>query len=268
LTKKISGAAGTLRFSRIALTDDIQEKEELLNYHVNLSFGYAAQNTAQFEALRRLVNASRSPWKDSPYHQDIPGGPNELRWQDFRTILKRPDRAFTCAIGAQFRPQLLRRWVEIESSVEQLPQRENRVELVDERDALGLRRIKLHWTLHPHEERTYRRGLELILGELERHEPGLRQNRMDYPDPWSTRVLGTWHHIGTTRMDDDPTRGVVDANCRVHGIDNLYMAGSSVFPIGGAGAPTLTIVALALRLRDHLKARLAARGAPVQSSDV
>jgi choline dehydrogenase-like flavoprotein len=61
------------------------------------------------------------------------------------------------------------------------------------------------------------------------------------------------HHIGTTRMADD---GVVDPDCRVHGIENLFVAGSSVFPTGGYVNPTLTIVALALRLADHIAKRL------------
>jgi choline dehydrogenase-like flavoprotein len=63
--------------------------------------------------------------------------------------------------------------------------------------------------------------------------------------------------MGTTRMHGDPTHGVVDADCRVHGIDNLYVAGSSVFPTGGFAHPTLTIVALAVRLAAHLRGRLA-----------
>ena len=65
------------------------------------------------------------------------------------------------------------------------------------------------------------------------------------------------HHCGTTRMSSDPKTGVIDANCRVFGIDNLYIAGSSVFPTIGYANPTLTIVALALRLSDHLKQKLA-----------
>ena len=63
--------------------------------------------------------------------------------------------------------------------------------------------------------------------------------------------------MGTTRMHADPRRGVVDADCRVHGIANLYVAGSSVFPTSGAANPTLTIVALALRLAGHLRNRIA-----------
>jgi len=62
--------------------------------------------------------------------------------------------------------------------------------------------------------------------------------------------------MGTTRMHADPTQGIVDADCRVHGVANLYVAGSSVMPTGGAATVTLTAVALALRLADHLKVRL------------
>ncbi len=60
------------------------------------------------------------------------------------------------------------------------------------------------------------------------------------------------HHLGTCRMADDPADGVVDRDCRVHGIDNLYVAGGSVFPTAGALQPSSTIAALALRLSDHL----------------
>jgi choline dehydrogenase-like flavoprotein len=66
-------------------------------------------------------------------------------------------------------------------------------------------------------------------------------------------MFGNWHHLGTTRMHRDPTKGVVDEHCRVHDVSNLYLAGSSVFPTGGYANPTLTIVALALRLADRLK---------------
>jgi choline dehydrogenase-like flavoprotein len=66
-------------------------------------------------------------------------------------------------------------------------------------------------------------------------------------------MTGGKHHMGTTRMHVDPKQGVVDPDCRVHGVGNLFIAGSSVFPTGGYANPTLTIVALAIRLADHLK---------------
>jgi len=103
------------------------------------------------------------------------------------------------------------------------------------------------------EERTYRRGLELTLDYLQRLEPHLVSTRMDDGNAWPDRVVGTWHHMGTTRMHENPRKGVVDADCTVHGVDNLHAAGSSVFPTSGTHAPTLTILALSIRLSDHLK---------------
>jgi choline dehydrogenase-like flavoprotein len=256
LAKRVVGAAGTLRFSRLALSDEVQEREELLNFCVNLSFGYAGQETPQFEAVRRIVNASRPPWSDSPYYQDTGGGPNKVRWEDVKTAMKRPDRSLQAAVGAALRPARMRRWVHIGTSVEQVPRPENRLVLTGERDALGIPKVELHWSLTEAEERTYRRGLELVVEALERYAPGISSQRLDYPDPWPDEVLGTWHHIGTTRMHEDPAHGVVNADCRVHDVDNLYVAGSSVFPASGASAPTVTIVALALRLAEHLDAQL------------
>jgi choline dehydrogenase-like flavoprotein len=64
---------------------------------------------------------------------------------------------------------------------------------------------------------------------------------------------GGWHHMGTTRMSEDRNKGVVDANCKVHGISNLFIAGSGCFSTAGAPNPTLTLVALSLRLSDYLK---------------
>jgi choline dehydrogenase-like flavoprotein len=61
------------------------------------------------------------------------------------------------------------------------------------------------------------------------------------------------HHLGTTRMSDDPKQGVVNADSMVHGVNNLYVAGSSVFPTYGSSNPTLNLIALTLRLGDHLK---------------
>ena len=70
---------------------------------------------------------------------------------------------------------------------------------------------------------------------------------------WPPGVRGAWHQMGTTRMSQDPKKGVVDANCQIHGISNLFVSGSSVFPTSGCSSPTLTIVALSIRLADHLK---------------
>ena len=74
---------------------------------------------------------------------------------------------------------------------------------------------------------------------------------------WPDHLRDQFHHIGTARMNDSPRQGVVDQNCRVHGIDNLYIGSSAVFPTGGHSNPTLTIIALCMRLSDRLKRELA-----------
>jgi choline dehydrogenase-like flavoprotein len=89
--------------------------------------------------------------------------------------------------------------------------------------------------------------------ELGRAGLGRVHVNIDDADAWPGDLVGASHHMGTTRMHDDPRRGVVDRDCRVHGVSNLFIAGSSVFPTAGSGSPTLLIAALALRLADHLK---------------
>src|SRR4030095_4071608 len=79
-------------------------------------------------------------------------------------------------------------------------------------------------------------------------------------DTSSWPAYGEWHHMGTTRMHGDPRQGVVDRNCKVHELENLYVAGSSVFPTSGYANPTLTLVALSLRLGRHLREVLDAGG--------
>jgi len=80
------------------------------------------------------------------------------------------------------------------------------------------------------------------------------QNEND--QTWPSFTGGGWHHMGTTRMSDDPKLGVVDPNCKVHGIGNLFVAGSSCFVTASAVNPTLTLIALTIRLSDHLKQKV------------
>jgi choline dehydrogenase-like flavoprotein len=132
------------------------------------------------------------------------------------------------------------------------PDPESRVTLIDEVDALGLRRVQLDWRLPGDFDKATRRGLELLAEDLGR--AGIGRLRLNFADgEFRSAVQNAHHHMGTTRMHRDPKQGVVDGNCRVHGISNLYVAGSSVFPTYSFDDPTMTIVALALRLSDHLK---------------
>jgi len=143
---------------------------------------------------------------------------------------------------------------------------ESRVRLGTERDALGLRRAELDWRLTELDFHTMRTAV-VALGE-HLAEQGLGRARMrDWllADPPAVPDTGDYdlagrHHMATTRMAADPRYGVVDRDCRVHGLDNLYIGGSSDFATVGHANPTYTIVQLALRLGDHLGARLAGAG--------
>lgn len=139
--------------------------------------------------------------------------------------------------------------------LEQAPDPQSRISLAAERDALGLRRVKADWRMGELERRTAARFTSFIAAEFARLgigrcriEPWLQDEHI----PMSEALQETYHYIGTTRMADDPREGVTDRNCAVHGMRNLYVAGSSVFATGGQANPTLTIVALALRLADRL----------------
>jgi choline dehydrogenase-like flavoprotein len=144
--------------------------------------------------------------------------------------------------------------LEVVTRIASAPDPDSRVTLVRDRDRLGLRRAKLNWSLSPIDRRSVVRSLELLGGAagatgLGRVQALVRKDDREWPDD----IAGGFHHVGTTRMSDSPRDGVVDRDCRVHGVANLYVAGSSVFPTVGSGTPTLTLVALAMRLGDHLE---------------
>ncbi len=149
--------------------------------------------------------------------------------------------------------------ITINTEYEQVPNPDSRVLLGPERDALGLNRVNLDWRLTSLDKYSLRRSMEIIGEELGRAGVGrLRIDDWVLSDDLSTFPgTGAWHHAGGTRMSADPKTGVVDKDCRMHGVANLYIAGGSVFPTGGIANPTLTIVALAIRLADHVKALMA-----------
>jgi choline dehydrogenase-like flavoprotein len=151
------------------------------------------------------------------------------------------------------------RFFHLATRQEQAPNPDSRVTLSAEKDALGMPRTKLDWRLTELDKRSIRTFYQLLGTELGRAGTGRVQIRdwlLDNDRTWPSSISGGWHHMGTTRMHADPRQGVVDANCRVHGIGNLHVAGASVYPTAGAANPTLTLVALSLRLSDHLKSTL------------
>lgn len=142
---------------------------------------------------------------------------------------------------------------------EQVPNRDSRVTLGTETDALGLPRLNLSWRYSPADMRTAEVTLSLLDADLRRWGRG----RLAYdPRTVAHHMLrdGAYggHHIGTARMGRTPATGVVDTDCRVHGMTNLSIAGASVFPTSSQANPTLTVVAMSLRLAETLKRRFAA----------
>jgi choline dehydrogenase-like flavoprotein len=166
----------------------------------------------------------------------------------------------TRSLARRFQGLDVRRSSELLARAEELPSPESYVRLTAERDALGIPRAGLVWRHHPETLRSIRRTLELVAAALSRAGIGRVYSYMHgehrVPGAWP-EIFGGYHHMGTTRMHDDPRRGVVDRDCRVHFMDNLFVAGSSVFPTGGFANPTLTLVALAARLARILPRFLA-----------
>ena len=136
---------------------------------------------------------------------------------------------------------------------EQVPDPDSRVTLTADTDALGMKKLRVDWRLGDDVLRSVS-ALQEALAELVKVH-GIGELETDRSKLSEIRFSDASHHIGTTRMSETPRSGVVDSNCRVHGTDNLYICSSSVFPTGGYANPTSTILALTLRVADHLNSR-------------
>lgn len=131
--------------------------------------------------------------------------------------------------------------------------------LTNEKDRFGLFTIELAWHLSDTDRHTLKTAALTVASQMAVENAG----RMRIV-PWLTndeaptldQLWGGNHHMGTTRMSADPSQGVVDANLKIHTLENLYVGGSSVFPTSGHANPTYTIVQLSLRLGDHLATQL------------
>ncbi|MCP3957118.1 MAG: GMC family oxidoreductase [bacterium] len=137
---------------------------------------------------------------------------------------------------------------------EQIPTPDSRVTLGTAEDPFGLRRVHMQWSLPPETYRTARKTAELFAEDLGRR--GLGRVAVDFDALEGAVYQPGFHHMGGTRMHPDPRQGVVDGQCRVHSVANLYLAGSSVFPTSSYANPTFTILAMTLRLADYLASRL------------
>jgi choline dehydrogenase-like flavoprotein len=225
----------------LTLSQEIVRREKLVNLTITLQ-RIGQRPAAGVTSLGAIVDAIGKGEYPDEFGNHV--------WNVIADIDDVAAAAYRKILGQQGPLRLIR----FHNRVEPIPDRENRVTLSAERDRLGQRRVRLNW-------RPGRRGLRSIqraheIAALEAGRTGVGRVRIDLEgeDPESPRIWAlNGHHIGTTRMHAHPKHGVVDANCRVHGMANLYIAGSSVFPTSGCLNPTLTIVALALRIADRIK---------------
>ena len=140
---------------------------------------------------------------------------------------------------------------------EQQPNAASRITLMNESDALGMPKLRVDWRYTPGDVDTVARAIAILARDVERSGVGtLAYDPAEIEFEMTRYGAYGGHHIGTARMGLDPKSSVVDANCRVHGVSNLSISSSAGFPTSSQANPTLTVVALALRLADRLRAQI------------
>ena len=234
----------------IALSPELQRRQRLLNTSLTIAPRPPASGR-QHWGMRLYMRAK---------HKAAPNRRGRSLWKGVKTTAQRLQQ-----ITDPLRPWLLHRMGKLELALlvraEQAPNPDSRITLATERDALGMPRPVLDWRLSALDVSSVEGLVRALAEESHRLELGEVDMEPWLQDPgrhWQTDPLvsahpiGGYHHIGTTRMSHDPRQGVTDADARVHGIGNLYIAGSSLFPTGGWANPTLTIAALSLRIADHI----------------
>jgi choline dehydrogenase-like flavoprotein len=242
-------------FPKFALSPTVQRARRVLNGNAHLVFGYPGQPAVA--VMRELLDSARrrrlpsNPLRQAGLLLADTGNLAHILWRRYRH-------------GRS--PAGIPTDIKLQCYLEQAPNPDSRVMLSDQRDALGLPRLRSVWCLAEIERETLRVLAHTVSDEFRRL--GMGDMRLDpwlddASDGWAARLSDAYHHAGTTRMAEDPSQGVVDSDGQVFGIAGLYACGGSVFPTSGYANPTLTIVALALRLADHLRATVKEASRPV-----
>lgn len=236
-------AFGTCIAHQFALTPEVLQEEGLLNSRVWFASVFPGEGSEGAQALFRckqaLLQKEQADWSLT---------------RDLLTMMRHPIDTLGYGYTRLFQPRWLIQGVKFQIIAEPEPDPNSRVMLSPtQKDRLGMSRVRVDWRLGSKVQRTFDRTLAILAEDMRRS--GVAEVELDPPiegNTWPSDLEGTWHHMGTTRMHDSPKQGVVDRNCRVHGMTNLYVAGSSVFPTAGANFPTITLTALALRLSVHI----------------
>jgi choline dehydrogenase-like flavoprotein len=231
---------------KIRPSDTYQRELRLLNALAQVKF--LVPPDSAFGELRKLVQSLQSKTLPKPSLQmarNLASGITDVgRLALGRVVMKR-------------RPSMSHGEILLIVDTEQVPNRESRVRLGTTCDALGVPKAVVDWRLAELDWQSLQRVATLLSSEFERLGLGTV-----VPDPhpeekpgWREGMRDTYHHMGTTRMGLSPEQGVVDSHCKIYGIDNFYIGSCSVFPTSGGSNPTLTMLALCLRIADQIKAR-------------
>lgn len=240
-------AHGTCIAHQFALKPEVLKEEGILNARVWFCSTFPGEGSEGAQALFRckqaMLKKEQADWNLA---------------KDVMTMMAHPLDTLGYGYTRLFQPRWLIKGVKFQTIVEPEPNPDSRVMLSpNQKDQLGMNRVRVDWRLGSKVQRTFDRTLAILAEDMRRS--GVAQVDLDPPiegGKWPSDLEGTWHHMGTTRMHDSPKQGVVDRNCLVHGMTNLYVAGSSVFPTSGANFPTITLAALAFRLSEHIAKEL------------
>lgn len=231
-------------YPKLSLSPHLQRQAETLNCAAMINSDFTV---ASIEAARRLVRTARGRGTVSDLPRDL-----ARVVSDAPRIAHVAYRRYVRGLSPMSRDSVI--W--LQTYAEQAPNAASRIRLSDRIDQFGVPLPAAEWRFTEQDRRTAELMIATIASECARLDVGLV-----HPCEWLHAPGGTWaegvsdayHPSGTTRMSEGPAEGVVDRHCQVHGVDGLYIAGSSVFPTVGFANPTLTIVALALRVADRLK---------------
>ncbi|MGZ8994971.1 MAG: GMC oxidoreductase [Rhodospirillales bacterium] len=234
--------------AQIELDEATQQREKILDSATFIESVFMGEDCVGTEVLKAFYKDARSGFVP----KNLVKGVGEMLLDVGNVTM------FT--LGYLSRAKRLLHHYQMMTLIEPAPNPDSRVTLSHHRDQLGMNKVCLDWRLTPIDQHTVRRTIEILREKATAAGIGTIDINLPLHSSHEVNELHwVWHHMGTTRMHTDPKEGVVNEHCRAHGIGNLYIAGSSVFPTAGNNTPTLTIIALALRLSDHLKGVFADR---------
>ena len=227
--------------ANLSFTDDYLRKNHILQYYCRFNPVYTVEKVV--DSLRGVKSNIMEPFSEELFN-------------DIKTVVNNLEGSVNFLSARYGVSQPLPKYYSLEHRIEQAPNPDSRVVISKTKDALGVPQADLQWKLNEHDYRTFRVGHEKVIKELSALGMGRFITEEITPELVDERIAGHYHHIGTTKMSAYPSDGVVDQDCKVHNLSNLYVAGSSIFPTAGYSGPTMMIVAFAIRLAEHISEKI------------